>query len=192
MAELLSGKIYKISSPNTDMVYIGSTTMTLKRRFTKHISDWRNDRQNSSKHILEKGSAIIELLEEVEVENVRELERLEQKWIEQTPNTVNRKKAYISEEDQKERNRRVMREKYSTDLEFREKMLEYQKKYQKENWEKVNAQERARYQKKKEKIQEKRSQTVVCEVCDISLVQSSLSKHKKSAKHTRNLEMSEK
>ena len=172
--ELLTGRIYIIRSPNTEMVYVGSTIQKLHRRFKKHIYDWRTryERSANSKLILDKGDAYIELLEEVQVESKEELEIIEQKWINETPNTVNKRKSYISEEERAEY-LKTYRETH------REESLEYQKIYQK-IW-------RETY---KEKINEKGREKIRCEVCDCLISNSYKSKHERSAKHIHNLEKS--
>ena len=53
-------KIYRIASPHTDRVYIGHTTHPdLQRYFQGHI----NDRKRTSRHVVAKGDASIELIE---------------------------------------------------------------------------------------------------------------------------------
>jgi len=64
--------IYKISSPHTDKVYIGSTTRDLRVRFLQHK---RNDNPTHSKQIIAFGDAIIECLEEVDDDTMKERER---------------------------------------------------------------------------------------------------------------------
>jgi predicted GIY-YIG superfamily endonuclease len=70
------GYIYKVSSPNTDYFYIGSTTKSLKRRLWQHKKKARGNKLTSSK-IIRCGSPVIELLEEVEVSSKEELELIE-------------------------------------------------------------------------------------------------------------------
>jgi len=64
--------IYKISSPHTDKVYIGSTTRDLRARFSQHK---RYDNGTTSKEIIAYGEAIIECLEEVDNDVMKERER---------------------------------------------------------------------------------------------------------------------
>ena len=60
-------KMYKIVSMNNpDLVYFGHTCDTLSRRFSKHKS---SSNTTTSKIIIEKGDAIIILLEEYPCEN---------------------------------------------------------------------------------------------------------------------------
>ena len=35
-------KIYKLTSPNTDLVYVGKTERELNVRYNEHIRDYRN------------------------------------------------------------------------------------------------------------------------------------------------------
>jgi len=65
----MKGFIYKITSPSTDKIYIGSTTKTLKRRFGAHLL--RTDCY--SREVVKHGDAVIELIEEVVFENKDEL-----------------------------------------------------------------------------------------------------------------------
>jgi hypothetical protein len=95
MASMIKGMVYKITSPNTDMVYIGSTTETLNDRLRKHIYDMKKTNNYvSSQIILEKGSVNIELLEEVYVDSIRDLRKIEQEYIDKTHNAVNKIRAF--------------------------------------------------------------------------------------------------
>jgi hypothetical protein len=97
------GSIYKISSPNCIECYGGSTTKSLNHRFLvhKHISN-----KCKSKYIIDKGDAIIELIEEYECNTIQDLRKREQQiinqQIEQGHILVNIKNAYTSPEDRKE------------------------------------------------------------------------------------------
>ena len=72
------GRIYKITSINTDKIYIGSTTKKLTARLGKHENNYKAF-QNGKYHfvksydVLEKENYKIELLEEIEYETKREL-----------------------------------------------------------------------------------------------------------------------
>jgi hypothetical protein len=61
-------KIYKLTSPNTDLVYVGKTIQTLHRRFQKHRNSWTNPNADycSSQIMLEFGEVSIEMIEETE------------------------------------------------------------------------------------------------------------------------------
>lgn len=64
--------VYKISSPHTDKIYIGSTIRTLHLRFLQHK---RKDNRTTSREIISLGDAIIECLEEVDVDAMKQRER---------------------------------------------------------------------------------------------------------------------
>jgi len=71
------GRIYYLRCDETNDVYIGSTTQTLKERLRGHIKD----KNCTSKLIIKYDSCIILLLEEIEVENRKELEKIEREYI---------------------------------------------------------------------------------------------------------------
>ena len=78
MPDYKNGKIYQILSPNTDKVYIGSTTQPLHKRFYEHKSRFtKPDHYNASCEVIKAGDAKIELIEEYPCENKMELERRE-------------------------------------------------------------------------------------------------------------------
>ena len=75
-------KIYKITSPNCDLVYVGKTIQTLNERFSGHHSGANRyakglSRYCSSFKVLEYGDAVIELIEETDDH------RQERYWIEE-------------------------------------------------------------------------------------------------------------
>ena len=74
----MKGIIYKISSPSTDKIYIGSTTNTLANRFKSHKS---NSNKTRSTEIMILGDAVIECLEEIEFDDETTLRRLEGEYI---------------------------------------------------------------------------------------------------------------
>ncbi len=77
----IEGKIYKITSKNTDQFYIGSTCSSLKHRFYSHIKGYEFYCHNkdsayhlSSYDIIKFGDAVIELIEEFPCQSRNELE----------------------------------------------------------------------------------------------------------------------
>ncbi len=78
----MKGYIYVIRSPNTEEMYIGSTS-NVPRRWSSHLTSYRQLGDCASKtgsmswKILEKGGAYIEVLEEIEYENRDELKNRE-------------------------------------------------------------------------------------------------------------------
>jgi hypothetical protein len=100
----ITGRIYKITSPQTDTVYIGSTTQTLQKRLSKHKSDYKqyqNGKVNyiSSYEILKYGDAKIELIDENKYETMTELQYKEREYIELHKNAVNKQKPLLKENE---------------------------------------------------------------------------------------------
>jgi hypothetical protein len=61
-----NASIYIIKSPNTDMVYIGSTSKPIETRFKQHICNCKRKftkKSTSSWKVIEKGDAYIEYIE---------------------------------------------------------------------------------------------------------------------------------
>jgi hypothetical protein len=157
--------------------------MTLKQRFQRHISDWKNlVGKNTSYLILEKGEAYIELIEEVEVESKRELEIIEQIWIENTPNTVNIRRYIASVEGKVEYYKKYY-------IEHKELHKKNSKEYYNEHKEQFKKLFKERYEKNKAKITEKNKKKIQC-ICGGFYTTSNRCNHNRTAKHIRNLEMS--
>jgi hypothetical protein len=153
------GRVYIIQSPNTDKVYIGSTIQTLQNRFYRHTS---RGNHSSSKIIIDEGDAFIELLEEINVIDERELEFYEQQYIELYSDiAVNERGAFgLNEERKKERDKKRYEENKE---EFSKKHKEYHK-------------------KNKEKILKNKSQRIECP-CSSIVRKSDIAEHNKSQKH---------
>ena len=68
---LYEGKVYALASKETEMIYIGSTTQTLKKRFGEHISNRKSGcqhmRQCSSNEIVKYPDCDIYLLDRLYV-----------------------------------------------------------------------------------------------------------------------------
>ena len=72
------GRIYKITSINTDKIYIGSTSKSLTERLRRHEIDYKKYQNGKysyvkSYDVLEKKHYKIQLLEKIEYETKREL-----------------------------------------------------------------------------------------------------------------------
>jgi hypothetical protein len=81
MSSYATGKIYKITSPNTDKIYIGSTTTSLHRRMINHKHYYKHQKENSSKHMFDSGDPQIELIEEYPCDSKKELLLREQYYM---------------------------------------------------------------------------------------------------------------
>jgi hypothetical protein len=92
----ITGRIYKIVSSQTDKVYVGSTTNLLKYRLSEHKYDYKRFQNGighyvTSYEIVKYEDAIIQLLEENEFENKKELHKRERYFIETIDNVVNKR-----------------------------------------------------------------------------------------------------
>ena len=67
------GYIYKISSEQTDKIYIGSTVSGLRERFIKHKCDFKRNGYCSSKLIMCYDDCSIECIEELEVDHKHDI-----------------------------------------------------------------------------------------------------------------------
>jgi len=95
MPNYQNGRIYAIRSRQSVMVYIGSTTQTLSRRFHKHRSYKREYEAGKGKYVtafqlLEFGDAYIELVEMYPCGTKEELCRREGEIMRETVNCVNK------------------------------------------------------------------------------------------------------
>ena len=71
------GQIYCIRSPQTEMVYYGSTIQPLYKRFHVHNADMKRGVYCSSQEILKLGDAYIEWVEDYPCNSKKELDRRE-------------------------------------------------------------------------------------------------------------------
>jgi hypothetical protein len=131
--------VYKISSPSTDKVYIGSTIRTLHLRFLQHKRDGNHTR---SKEIITLGDAVIELIEEVTIHVLKQRERF-----------------HIESMKEKCVNYQIP---LRTQKEWCEDNKDYVKEYHHtlyaENKEKIDAQRKLNYEKNKDKYLERQRQ----------------------------------
>jgi hypothetical protein len=84
--ESFLGRIYRISAPTCDKVYVGSTRTTLATRLGRHRRDMRGYKRGtyhyvSSFDVLEHPGATIDLLEEAEYHDVQQFREREAYWI---------------------------------------------------------------------------------------------------------------
>ena len=137
MPDYSQGKIYRLTCNNLDLVYYGSTVDTLERRLKGHISKynaWLRDNTKdylSSFKLLEVGDVEIELIIDCPCESKRELEEVEQTFI-QNDDCCNKQRAFRTKEQKKEYNKEYNKEYDKTDK-AKERKKEYMKKYYERN-----------------------------------------------------------
>ena len=147
-----NGKIYSIRSYQTDQIYIGSTTQSLSKRFSKHKSDYKkyikcnNICYISSFKILQFEDAYIELLEECPCENKEQLCKREGELI-RIYDCVNKVISGRTRKEYKEQNKDKIKEYYDKN---KDTILEKQKILYQENKDK----KKEYYNKNKDKIKE--------------------------------------
>lgn len=129
MPDYNQGKIYRLTCSNLDLVYYGSTTLTLNRRLNRHKNSykrWLNDNTLNcevSRVLFEAGDVEIDLVMDCPCESKRYLEEVEETFI-TNDECVNMKRAYMTKEDQKEHIR-----KYKTSEKGKEKNRESMRLY---------------------------------------------------------------
>jgi len=184
-------KIYKIISPHTDKLYIGSTTQTLKRRFQKHITSYKEYKKGlinglSSKYIIESKDPSIVLIELYPCCSKKEKFERESFFIRKYLNIGTAVNIYIPLRtlDQWKRDNK---EKYDLiQARYREKnrkkINERDKIYRINNLEKRKLKDKKNYEKNKEKILNRLKETITCE-CGSVITRVYKSKHVKTKKH---------
>ena len=98
------GTIHKLTSPQTESVYVGSTTESIKSRMSKHKTNYK--RYTNGKHgyissheILKHGDANIELLEQKEYKDKKEMFERERFFMNSIENTVHKNRCGVSHKE---------------------------------------------------------------------------------------------
>ncbi len=183
-------KIYKITSMNNpELVYYGHTTQTLSRRFSHH----KSHHETSSTQIIEKGDAIILLVEDYPCENEYEAKAREAFYIQNYPctnkNIPNRpqkeqkKQWYENNKDQISLKRKEDRKENKDEINEKrkqwydtnqERLNEHRKKYTLDNREHINEQKRLWTEAHKDEINAKRRENAKLKREQKNNIQSSL------------------
>lgn len=151
-------KIYKLSSPNTDLIYIGSTKQTLAQRFACHKSmykeylEGKNIRPCTSIKIFEADDCEIHLIETIKVEDRREALFFEEFWRRVYSSICVNKCAAIRTEDERRELKRV-KQKLRT-----EKRKEARRKYAESHVEEIRAFRNKCDEEQKERRKESKKQ----------------------------------
>ncbi len=99
MNKYSKGKIYKIIADNTDKIYIGSTIMSLEKRFGIH----KSQKDTNSKLLFDFPNTRIGLIELYPCDNKLDLHKRERYWIElEKDNCVNEKNPIRTEDEKKQ------------------------------------------------------------------------------------------
>jgi hypothetical protein len=157
--ETFLGRIYKIVNSDTDDIYIGSTKMTLKKRFEKHLGALSNSKKSNFKIyklMKELGSNKfkIVLLEDVMVKTKEELLDKENYFIKTLNPSLNMRSSFgrdkikrqISNKNHYQKNKEIIIAKVKKyNAENKERIKEISKKYREVNKEKIKAKKKQKY-----------------------------------------------
>tara|TARA_R110002153_G_scaffold234158_1_gene387596 strand:+ start:57 stop:713 length:657 start_codon:yes stop_codon:yes gene_type:complete len=203
----MTGMIYKIEINEND-IYVGSTTLKLCFRQSKHNYDkTRYPERKLYKSCIENNINYIKCIwvADCEYNSIEELRMIEESYRKLLNGNLNTRKCYSSEEDKKkylknyyDENKSKMDEYQKVyDKKNKEKISERKKKYREENKDKIketskkyreeNKDKRKEYDKKyrennKKKISEKSKEKITCEKCNSIVRKTDISRHHKSKK----------
>jgi hypothetical protein len=190
------GKIYMITSPHTEEIYIGSTCEpTLARRLAKHVMSYKLYQEGKSCYytsykILEAGDYEISLIDgEMYCDTKQELQKWEQMYINEYPNCVNQCKAYVglSEKEYKAKYYQDNIEKAKAQhVEYRAthqaEIKDYSKRHYTENKQHKIDYQRRYVQENRAQIAAKRAEVIQCE-CGSQYTRLHKNRHYQTKKH---------
>jgi hypothetical protein len=214
MSESFIGKIYKISSCETDKIYIGSTKLNLNERLKEHKKDYKafikgNGRYISSCELVKFSNVEIELIHEGLFSSKEELLKLEGSFIRQNSNCVNKQIAGRTKQQYHEDNKeklnnmsRIYRQEHKEEIinknkeyyeNHKEEISVKRKEYYINNKEERNKKNKEYYENNKDKLnehcREKGKEKITCETCKIDLRKDGWSKHCKTKNHIEKLNL---
>jgi len=176
------GKIYKIVSPHTDKIYIGSTTKQyLSQRLAKHKSGfkaWQLGKENKmmSYDLIQLGEVEILLLETYPCNSKDELISRERHWYNLNKElSINKLRPSITKEEKKQ----LRKEDH---IKNRDKELKQMEIYRELNHDAIKKTKDEWYQENKNRIKEKNSIIHKCE-CGLEYTNQNKSRHMKSKIH---------
>jgi hypothetical protein len=178
MSNYQNGKIYKIISDNTDLIYIGSTILNyLCTRYSNHTCNYRKfingtgKKQCSSFDILKHGNNKIILIELYPCNSKDELHAREQYYIDLNKSIcVNKLKCYVGDGENKEEYKKQSKKEYR--IKNIEKIKKQTKQFREENIERLKLNEA---EKKK------------CEICNCECRKGHYNRHCETEKHLNKL-----
>ena len=196
-------QIYRLVCKNMEVkeCYIGSTTNWTKRKqLHKRCCNTETDKAyNQKKYVFIRANGgwsewEMVLIEAFPCENSLEARKRERYWAEQFASGLNAIKAYVSEEERKEYEKkykiehadkikeqhREYNKKYHT--EHAEEKKEYNKEYHTKNAEQLKEKMKENYKKHAEQISEKGKEKITCE-CSAVIRKGEKTRHFKSKKH---------
>jgi len=180
-----TGYIYSLTCSNPNLIYYGSTTKPLNDRLSGHKNNFKNNKQVSSKILFEWGNVKINMIEEINFEDKKELLDREAYYIKNLE-CVNKKipnrtdKQYYS--DNKDKIKQKIKKYYEKN---KEKKQQQNKKYYEKNKEK----KQQYYSDNKDKILKNLNVKITCD-CGLKTTKGHYNRHCKSKKHLQYIEES--
>ena len=157
-----NGKIYKIVCNETNEVYYGSTIESLTDRIRKH-----NDKSCRSRQIISRNNYYYKLIEDYSCNNKYELNTRE-RWYIENNNCINKQIPTRTKKEYRQDNKEKLSGKHR---DWRELNKEYFKNYHK-----------IYREKNKEVLNEKKKETITCDICGGSISKSHLKRHQRTKK----------
>ena len=179
--EYLHGTIYRLLD-NEQNFYIGSTLQPLRQRFNEHKANSKKSKGKSNAYSIftydtfSNNQITIEVIEEVVVENERQLRKIEDQHILKHWNNLKLVNTLRASRSQKERNK-----------DNRDKLVQYRKEYSIQNKDKIQKyrqehKEHINKLNKKYMLKNKQNLRVVC-VCGSEILKYERNKHERTQKH---------
>ena len=184
--------IYKLSSKNTDEVYIGSTKNLLSTRLCIHEDDYYRERSKCGSGVhISAGEYCVEILEEIVYENDKQKRIREQFWMDKFPRLSNIRRAYLHDSLKKQRKKvsdKKYRESHKEQLklkhclyykENKEELSAKAKIYRDNNPELMKQQSKDYREKNYDEIKIKKAERKTCPQCGNMVSNSNMGRHKK-------------
>jgi hypothetical protein len=184
-----NSKIYKIWSPQTDLIYIGSTTQILCKRLADHKSNYKSYKEGkfhyvSSFKILEYGDAKIELIKEVNCQNREQLNSIEGDLQREYRNVcINIRIEGRTQQEYYEEHKEDINDRHKKYYEeHKEDLKESHKKYYEEHKEDLKEKVKIYRNNNKEQILQNKAKLYNC-ICGVTCRYGEKARHFKTKKH---------
>jgi len=199
MSKYQNSIIYKIYDNTNGNVYYGSTYNLLRVRMQGHIKDYKCRRKCASKQIILNGNYSYSMVEPYPCNSKQELHARERYWIENfdcinkvVPGRTNKEYYQDTRAQRKEyevdyyvkNKEKIKEQKAEHYIKNKEELNKKSREYHAINKEELNNKKAEYYTKNKEKISKENATKIVCE-CGSEINKSSISTHRKSAKHAK-------
>ena len=187
-------KIYRIVSEVGNNQYIGSTSQPrLCERMRTHRKDyrgWKEGKHNfvSVFDVLKHGDAKIILIQSYpQCKSFDEQRMYEQEWQDKEI-CVNKRRAYITEEQRREHCREeYIQQRREYHEKHRKERNQQSRKYREEHMDELNQYHAEYREEHRQDINERAKTKVHCDTCDCDVNYSAFARHTNSKKHTLNL-----